>query len=256
MKSLTLIFLSALCFASSEWKSKRENSFVINYTNEDESTFSKYSDWIKEGQVGAGKFFNQKFKQEFVVYVHPNRQSLDEQWQKDWQMPTFKSECWMVASGVATKLDLLSPRVWSSQSCEHNEADLVASKRLIVHELVHVFHGQQNASPDFNATEGIDWFAEGLATYASGQLTNEKLKQIQVALIENKIPLDLNKFWTGSMRYGLSGSMVMYIDKEFGRERLKTLLPFAMKTEILKSLGVTEEKLLADWKKFMETLKV
>jgi hypothetical protein len=256
MKSLIIIFLSALSFYSSEWKSKKENSFVINYTNEDESTFQKYSDWIKEGQNTMEAFFSQKLTKEFSVYLHPTRQSLDEQWQKDWQMPTFKSECWMVASGVATKLDLLSPRVWAAQSCEHNESDLQASKQLITHELVHVFHGQQNASPDFSTADGIDWLVEGVATYASGQLTKDKIKQIQSALSENKIALDLGKFWTGKMRYGLSGSIVMYIDTTFGREKLKALLPFATTAEVLKVLGVSEEKLLNEWKKFIEGLKV
>jgi hypothetical protein len=25
-------------------------------------------------------------------------------------MPAFKSECWMVASGIATKLDMIAPK--------------------------------------------------------------------------------------------------------------------------------------------------
>ena len=57
-------------------------------------------------------------------------------------------------------------------------------------------------------------------------------------------------FWEGKLRYGLSGSMVMYIDKNFGREKLKKMLPYNKKSELLKELGVTEEELLAGWAKF------
>jgi hypothetical protein len=254
MKSIITILLITFCFSSTEWKSKKENSFVVNYTSEDEATFEKYSDWVKEGQTITEKFFGQKLSKEFLVFIHPARQSLDEQWQKDLKMPAFKSECWMVASGDAAKLDMLSPRVWATQSCEHKENDLQASKKLITHEMVHVFHGQQNI--DYNNTDGIDWLVEGVATYASGQLTDDKIKEIQRALAENKIKLDLSTFWTGKMRYGLSGSMIMYIDKALGREKLKTILSLSTKTEVLRTLGVTEEKLLNDWKKFIGDLKI
>lgn len=255
MKLLAIIWAGCF-FLPVEWKSSKANSFTVNYTAEDDGTVKKYSEWISEGQKSTAKFFDQKFNKPFSVYLHPTRQSLDEQWQKDWQMPNFKSECWMVASGVATKLDLLSPRVWDSQSCEHKEADVKASKELITHELVHVFHGQQNASPDFSTTDGIDWLVEGLATYVSGQLNDEKLKEVKAALAEGKIPLDLSKFWTGKMRYGLSGSMIMYVDKTFGREKVKSLLKYAKKEEVLKSLDVSETDLLNGWKKFIEDLKV
>jgi hypothetical protein len=39
-------------------------------------------------------------------------------WQKDWNEPRFKSECWMVASGVASKLDVISPKSWDKQACD------------------------------------------------------------------------------------------------------------------------------------------
>lgn len=255
MKWLAIVWVGCLFFPV-EWKSWKDRKFTIHYTVDDDATVEKYSTWVKEGQQNTEKFFDQKFHQPITVYLHPTRQSLDEQWQKDWQMPQFKSECWMVASGVATKLDLLSPRVWDSQSCEHTESDVTASKKLITHELVHVFHGQQNASPDFSAVDGIDWLVEGLATYASGQLNEAKLKEVKTALAEGKIAADLSTFWTGKMKYGLSGSLVMYVDKTFGRKKLKSLLAFATKTEVLKSLAVSETELLNGWKKFIEELKV
>jgi len=61
---------------------------------------------------------------------------------------------------------------------------------------VHVFHAQLSSSPDFSDTEGIDWFVEGLATYASGQLDSLRLKEIKNAIIENNAPASLDSFWT------------------------------------------------------------
>jgi len=238
-----------------EWQNWKTKNFSLNYTADDGGTYKKYSTWTTAAVKNAEDFFGMKFKGEFEVYVHPNRKSLDAQWQKDWQMPAFKSECWMVASGVGTKLDLLSPRTWKEQACDHHPTDTVATQQVIIHEVVHVFHGQYNSSPDFSTAEGIDWLVEGLATYASGQLTAKKLGEIKNGLKEGALPTTLDKFWTGKWRYGLSGSMVMYIDKTFGREKLKSLLPFASKGEVLKTLQLSEEKLLADWKKFIGDIK-
>lgn len=256
MKSLGFIILIGLTgFSPVEWKNWKTENFSVNYTAVDEATFRKYARWTTAAIKKAEVFFSEKFKSEFSVYVHPDRNSLDAQWQKDWQMPTFKSECWMVASGVGAKLDLLSPRTWKDQACDHNPSDTVATQQVIVHEVVHVFHGQHNASPDFSTVDGIDWLVEGLATYASGQLTAERLSQIKNGLREGTLPTVLDKFWTGNWKYGLSGSMVMYLDKTYGREKLKSLLPLPTKTEVLKTLQLSEEKLVSDWKKYIEGFK-
>ena len=56
------------------------------------------------------------------------------------------------------------------------------------------------------------------------------------------------------MKYGLSGSVVMYIDNKYGRKKLNQLLPFNKKTEILQALQVTESKLLEDWSNYIVKL--
>jgi hypothetical protein len=127
-------------------------------------------------------------------------------------MPEFKSECQMVASGIATKLDVISPKMWDTEACEHYYSDNQKTQRLITHELVHVYHGQWNQSPDFSNVEGIDWFVEGLATYASGQCDEQRIADVKKAITENKVPSSLDNFWTGKNKYGLSGSVVQFID--------------------------------------------
>jgi hypothetical protein len=102
--------------------------------------------------------------------------------------------------------------------------------------------------------EGIDWFVEGLATYASGQCDSLRIAEIKSAVSENKIPQKLDDFWKGKLRYGLSGTMVMYMDKKHGRLKLKEILPCNKKADLLSKLNTTESELLEGWKKFIVAL--
>jgi hypothetical protein len=118
-----------------------------------------------------------------------------------------------------------------------------------------VFHGQVNASPDFSVVDTVDWFVEGFATYASGQCDTTRIRQVKNAIWFNQAPVSLSEFWTGNLKYGLSGSIVMYIDKQYGRKKLLELLPYNKKREILDALKTDESTLLAGWKKYMQELK-
>lgn len=246
------LLLTAFSFfgLSEGWITKDQKAFSIKFKKSDEAHVDAYQKLINEGLIQVETFFGSKHKNKFTVVIHPNRQSLDSTWRTDWKMPEFKSECWMVASGVASKLDIISPIRWASDACEHNYDDKVKTQQLLTHELVHVFHGQQNKSPDFSEAEGIDWFVEGLATYASGQCDDRRMAEVKKLAAEN-FNLGLDKFWTGKNRYAISGSMVMYIDKHYGRTTLLTLLTFNKKSEILGALHVDEATLITAWKKFV-----
>lgn len=160
----------------------------------------------------------------------------------------------MVASGVADKLDIISPKLWDTQSCEHIYSETTHTQQLITHELVHVFHGQQNVSSDFSNVEGIDWFVEGLATYASGQCDTQRITDVKKAISNNKIPKNLDNFWSGKIKYGLSGSVVMFMDNKYGRTKIIELLPFNKKSEILSALKTTESELLLEWQNYIQNL--
>ncbi|NOS91323.1 MAG: hypothetical protein HOP30_05340 [Cyclobacteriaceae bacterium] len=245
----TLIIFSS--FSPTDWKTEKRSGYLVRYTQEDEATRATYISLFDQGKKAVQAFFNKSYRAEFEVNIHPNRLSMDTQWQTDWKMPDFKSECWMVASGVATKLDLLSPARWKEEACEHVYEDKEKTQSLITHEMVHVFHGQWNKSPDFSEVEQMDWWVEGLATYASGQCDQQRIGDVKRALAEDKVPATLDKFWSGKNRYGLSGSVVMYIDQHYGRTKLLELLPLTKKPELLSELKISEEQLLADWKKFI-----
>ena len=229
------------------WQITKAGKCLIHYRADDLPQMAEYEDFVLQGIESVESFWGESFRREFDLYIHPVRSSMDQAWQTAWNMPDFSSECWMVASGVAARMDLLSPAAWHREACEHNFEEKEETQKLIIHELIHVHHGQKNASPDFSEIEGIDWFVEGLATYASGQHDEERRRDVYQAVNDGKIPASLDGFWKGELRYGFCASMVQFIDQKYGRSGLKTLLAFSRKTEILQSLQTTELNLLRDW---------
>lgn len=236
---------------ANNWKSTRHRHYTVFYQENDHKTRKQCEPLFKNAYAGVEGFFGEKFKQKFDIYLHPERAAMDRQWQADWQAPDFKSECWMVASGVGEKLDLLSPRQWATEACEHRWDQKTATQRLLTHEMVHVFHGQRNVSPDFSDTDRIDWFVEGLATYASGQCDSTRMAEVKKAVSAGKIPPGLDQFWTGKLKYGLSGSVVMYLDQRLGRAKLLECLTCNKKDDLMAHLGLSEAALLDGWKKFV-----
>lgn len=250
---LGLLFISWNTI-NQNWIVEKHKDYNLLYKLVDKTHKKEYNTIIKKGVFSVKTFFNDAYDKKFDIYIHTNRHSLDSTWQKEWNMPNFKSECWMVASGVATRLDVISPKIWDKESCEHIYSEKIKTQQLITHELVHVYHGQKNSSQDFSNVEGIDWFVEGLATYASGQCDSKRIAEIKKAVSEDRIPKSLDNFWIGKIKYGLSGSVVMYIDNKYGREKLKQLLHTNKKSELLSLLNCTEPELLEDWKKYLQQL--
>ncbi|MBV6480055.1 MAG: hypothetical protein HGGPFJEG_02869 [Ignavibacteria bacterium] len=249
---LLTVLLSTILFGwtnvEDKWIVEKQNGYSLYYTTLDKQDIVEYKAYFVAGKKTVEDFFQNSFKNDFSIYIHPSRSSLDSAWQKDWNMPDFKSQCWMVASGVSNKLDIISPKKWDSLACEHSYSDSIKTLRLITHELVHVYHGQQNKSPDFSDVTGIDWFVEGLAVYASGQCDSVRISEVKKAISENRIPETLDKFWTGNLKYGLSGTVVLYLDKKFGREQIISLLNFNNIEELLNTLNTTEFEIMNGWR--------
>lgn len=250
----TLILLAGLALLTSfdqtkeEWLSEKQKAYAYFYQEADKSRTKEYEVMLNQGTNAVESFFDKPFPKTFDVYVHPTRASWDKKLQQAYQMPDFKSECWMVASGDGFQLNVISPVTWDTASCEHKYSDKLQTQQLLTHELFHVFHGQHNPSPDFMEFTGLDWLAEGFATYASGQLTSQRMQDLRELVAANKAPSKLDDFWKGKNRYGLAGSVVQYVDKRFGREMLFKILAFNTKESVLNALGVTEEDLVTGWK--------
>ena len=233
---------------SVEWKELPRDNYTLHYTLADQNMIKKIDGYLQSGVDHIVDYFHHSFTNKFDVYIFPDRTLMDKQWQKDWGDSSFHSQCWMIAGGVAHRLDMLSPNVWAKEACDHNANDSTEIRQVIWHELSHVFHGQYNPDHTFNNIEKLDWLVEGFATYISGQLDEKRLQRVKQSMKENKTPSTLDNFWKGQEKYGLSGSMVNYIDKIFGRETLFALLKFTNKQEALKFLGLSEEQLIKNWK--------
>lgn len=249
LSTLACLSLLALFSDTGEWIREDQGMFIFYYQAQDQSHTDEYKNMIAQGAAAVKSFFNRPFAKRFDVYVHPTRQSWDQKLQEAYKMPDFKSECWMVASGDGFQLNMISPVTWDTAACEHRYADKEETQRLLTHELFHVFHGQQNVSPDFSDIEGLDWLAEGFATYASGQLTPKRAEGIRSLIASATAPTQLDDFWTGQHRYGLAGSMVQYIDAHYGRKVLFKILAFNKKPQVLAALQVSEVELIDGWRR-------
>lgn len=255
-----LLFLIALPFflcpnttfaqASSETIVISNAGFTLHCTREDSALL--YVPLVS-GVQAVEQFFGAPFTRKFEVFVFPNRTALDKQWQQDWGDSTFQSSCWMVASGVAHRLDVLSPQAWNTEACEHKAGDTMALRKLLWHELVHVYHGQRNPVPDFAGMDEMGWWIEGLAVYASGQLDSTRLKGLRETMEKKTTPAALQKFWSGKYKYGLSGSMAAWLDKTRGRAVIVRLLACTNTAQALQLLQTDEAALLEAWKQFWLT---
>jgi len=121
----------------------------------------------------------------------------------------------------------------------------------MVHELVHVFHGQLNPTGDFTGAEEVGWFVEGLAVHVSGQLERGHLAEPREAINQGVAPVRLVDAWSGKYRYGVCGSLVAYLDVTYGREVIRKMLAVTNQADLLALVGVTESELLDQWRKFV-----
>ena len=250
--------------AAFSWSAVENDAFTLYFSGADSARTPQLAATLAGGASSVRAFFTQPFPRRFDVWCFPDRPSLDRQWQHDWGDSTFQSACWMVAAGVAQRLDLLSPAVWSAQACEHRDPlagggtalrrqkDSVEFQRLLTHELVHVYHGQHCRVPDFAGMDALGWWVEGLATYASGQLDSARLQRVRSLLREGKAPAQLSEFWSGPERYGLAGSVVAALDVHYGRSTLLRLLPLSTSAEIYAELHADEADILRIWRTYLE----
>jgi hypothetical protein len=223
--------------------------FELHFAPEDSEIAPELGRVLDEGRARIEAFFGEPFAEPVRVDVLGDREAFTAWFPAEWGMG--ETACWMVATGVADGMAVLSPRVWRTDACEHDPDDATHVRDLLVHELVHVYHARHNPTRDFTGAEGIGWFLEGLATYASGQLDTGHRDRAREAVERGAVPKRLEEAWSGPYRYGVSGTLVEYLDRTFGREALVEMLAFTGEEELLAFVGVTEDELLAAWKDFV-----
>jgi len=193
-------------------------------------------------------FFGAPFPDPIHFHMVADRADFDAAVAKFGLSPT---QCWMVGMGTADLIVVLSPQAWGKQTCEHDPTNVEATHQLVRHELIHVYHGQLNPTRDFTGVDDLDWFIEGLAVLGSGQLTKDRVEHMQAAVSYGQIPSALSKVWTGPNRYGFAGSLVRYVDQNWGRATTVRLLKARSSAEALSLLGTCEKSLLSGWRAFL-----
>jgi hypothetical protein len=246
-------FLAALVLAtqatdSLPWLRVQRGGLDVRYTAVDSAAVRALLPMLEEGRRTAEQFFGAPFTTPFVIRVFPDRAALTEHWRRAWNVPDLEPQCWMVASGTAADLSVLSPRAWRAEACEHDPADAGHTARILAHELVHVYHAQRSPHPDFEGMDPVGWFVEGVAVLASGQLQAEHTGAATRAVAEGRVPAQLEDVWSGRYRYGVAGSLVGYVDRRWGRAMTVRLLGMVTEAEMLAALGVTESLLLEEWR--------
>ena len=99
--------------------------------------------------------------------------------------------------------------------------------------------------------EEIGWFVEGLAAYVSGKLEGRHRTAARTAIESGTAPKRLAKAWSGPHRYGVSGSLVKYIDVTYGRDTVIKMLGAVSQPELLKMIKLTEPELLDAWRTYV-----
>ncbi len=224
---ITFIFL-VFGFAkagNTEWLKKETGQYNLHYTIIDKNVVSELEGYVTAGFKSISKFFNKPFKTKIDIYIFPDRSSLDKEWQIVFKDTGFRSQCWMVASGVGTRLDIVSPSIWAKENCEHDGNNKKEVQEIITHELTHVFHGQYNSKSDFEGMDNLGWLG--------------------------KLPVKLENIWSGKAKYGLAGSLVKYIDVTYGRKTVIELLAITDQAEALISLKLSEGELLTNWENYI-----
>jgi hypothetical protein len=197
------------------------------------------------GREIALAFFGEPLSGELRIDVFPDRAALTAHWRRLWQNAAFQSECWMIASGDAGGVALLSPGAWARDACGHDGQDAVHRSRITFHEVAHVHHAQHNPAWGVTAS-AMGWLVEGLAVHVSGQLDDAARSRVRSQTAAGRSPTRLSEVLPAG--YDSAGSLVAWIDGRHGRATLLDLLDETQEAAVLRRLETSEPQMLAAWR--------
>lgn len=206
--------------------------------------------YVEHGYIAVKDYFNHPFIKAFDLRIFLNRTSLISYWESEWA-DHIEPACWMVASGTEKVLAILSPESWENEACEQDFSDEPRTRRIVIHELVHVFHDQYNQKRQFEGMGPLTWFVEGVAVHVSGQGNDYHRPDACEAVKSGNLPKALDQAWTGRYRYSICGSLVGYLESIFGREMIFKLLECTDENSLLKKIGLSDQELLREWENFV-----
>lgn len=245
MTGQAALVAAIIAFGAASAVAAQDGTFRMHAPGVDSTVVSEVNAHLARAEQRIGATLG-AFPDTVSVRVFPSRATFSVALKAAWGIPD--TACWMVGAADDHVLYLLSPAVWDAEACEHDGRDAGHVGMLVAHEAVHVLHGQSNPSDDVGLLEDIGWFIEGLATYVSGQLGTEHADRATDAIAQGAAPSRLAEAWSGPYRYGVSGSMVAFIDDVWGRATLRDLLTATSQSELLARLDLTEAGFLHRWR--------
>jgi hypothetical protein len=159
---------------------------TLRFDAADRGTAAAMRPLLDAGRRAVERYFGMPFPDPVAVTLAPDRAAFTAVLKAEWGVP--ETQCWMVGTGVADVLVILSPRVWAAEACEHDAADTQHVRDIVTHELTHVYHGQHNPTRDFDDTDEVGWFAEGLAVVVAGQLERGRMADPREAVRAGRRP--------------------------------------------------------------------
>lgn len=252
--ALAALLACAACESSSgperregEWLRRTVAGVVLEYQSPDADIAAAMLQRVASGRETAAGFLARDYTAEVTVRLYPSAESFAAAWRGRTGAAPL---CWMIADGSAGGVTMLSPRVWSSAACGHDGADPAYVQGVVTHELVHVLHHRHNPDPGRLQREA-EWFEEGLAVLAAGQLDAAAKAQVRQRVEGGFAPATLAAAWEESgIAYPVGGSLVHYIDTTYGRAALRGLTGETTEAGLLAALGVSEAALLQGWRAF------
>lgn len=154
-----------------------------------------------------------------------------------------------VAQPQRTDIVFLSPSAYGQHSTLRYNAD--EYRRLVVHELVHVF--EEHLAPDIEANQR--WWSEGLAAYLSGQWRHEDQFQFRQPVMEgirlrcfpgiNDIQTDVE------LCYAWGWTIVMFIEDTYGKDAIVKIVNECDDGDVLATIGEDPDAFEKRWQEWL-----
>lgn len=154
-----------------------------------------------------------------------------------------------VAQPQRTDIVFLSPSAYRLHSTYSYKAD--EYRRLVVHELVHVF--EEHLSPDIEAAPR--WWSEGLAAYLSGQWRHADQFQFRQPVLDGirlgRVPCISEIEADVQLCYAWGWTIVMFIDEVCGRDAVVKAVRDCTGGNVIATIGENPDAFEKSWQEWM-----
>jgi hypothetical protein len=230
---------------SDDWRTTSNAKIVVEYRPADAELAPTLLRYATTGTATVESVLDLLIAQPFGVRIYTDRSSMETAWAARFGTPPGGFQCWMIANADASGVVMLSPRAFATDSCGHSAQDTIETRAIIAHEVTHLIHHRINTNT--LGAGGTGWLYEGIAVFASGQMTTGRRIQARFAL-QNTPPAQLARIMDSEAGYALAGSLVEFIAQQHGNAKVRDLMYVVTQAQVLAALSTTEPALLAAWR--------